>query len=141
MKRLHKGSYKLGFTGRRILSSALAVAVSATLALTAILPVGADTKKIAKTGLTEDQKIIHLLNRMAYGPRPGDVERVKRMGIDKYIDLQLHPERIDDPGIEARLANFPSLRMSLAEIQQNYPPPNILARELGLKQGKKAGLG
>ena len=119
MKRETSGSFKLKFAGRRVASSALAVAMAGALALGAIVPVGADTKGKAKTGLTEDQKVIHLLNRIGYGPRTGDVERVKRMGIDKYIDLQLHPERIDDPGIEARLANFPSLRMSLAEIQQN----------------------
>jgi uncharacterized protein (DUF1800 family) len=115
--------------------------MAGALALSAIVPAGADTKPKASPGLTEDQKVIHLLNRIGYGPRPGDVERVKKMGIDKYIDLQLHPERIDDNGIEARLANFPSLHMSLAEIQQKYPPPNLLARELGLKQGKKAALG
>jgi uncharacterized protein (DUF1800 family) len=111
------------------------------LVMSAIVPVVADTSsKATKSGLTEDQKIIHLLNRTGFGPRAGDVERVKRMGIDKYIDLQLHPERIDDSAIEARLANFPSLRMSLAEIQQKYPPPNLLARELGLRAGKKTPL-
>ena len=105
------------------------------------MPVVADTKsKATAASLSADQKIIHLLNRIGYGPRPGDVDRIKRMGIDKYIDLQLHPERIEDPGIEARLANFPSLRMTLSEIQEKYPPPNQLARQLGLKQGKGANL-
>jgi uncharacterized protein (DUF1800 family) len=140
MKREQNGSFTLRFAGRRVASGALAVTIAGALALGAILPVGADTKSKASSGLTENQKIIHLLNRIGYGPRPGDVERVKRMGIDKYVDLQLHPERIEDPGIEARLANFPSLHMSLAEIQQNYPPPNLLARELGLKKGKNAEL-
>ncbi len=140
MKRETSGSFKLKFAGRRVASSALAVAMAGALAFGAIMPVGADTKSKASPGLTENQKIIHLLNRIGYGPRAGDVERVKRMGIDKYIDLQLHPDRIDDPGIEARLANFPSLRMSLAEIQKTYPPPNLLARELGLKQGKNAAI-
>ncbi|MEK6287800.1 MAG: DUF1800 domain-containing protein [Acidobacteriota bacterium] len=139
MKRENKGSFKLGFATRRAASAVLALAIAGALALGAIMPVVADTKsKAAGSALTADQKIIHLLNRIGYGPRSGDVERVKRMGIDKYIDLQLHPDRVDDPGIEARLANFPSLRMSLAEIQQKYPPPQLLARQLGLKQGKNA---
>ena len=128
------------FASLRIASSVLAVAVAAALTLGALAPVGADTKTKTSSSLSEDQKIIHLLNRVGYGPRAGDVERVKRMGIDKYIDLQLHPDRIDDSAIEARLANFPSLRMSLSEIQAKYPPPNLLARELGLKQGKNAQL-
>ncbi|MEK6409703.1 MAG: DUF1800 domain-containing protein [Acidobacteriota bacterium] len=139
MKRENKGSFKLGFATRRAASAVLALAIAGALALGAIMPVVADTKsKAAGSALTADQKIIHLLNRIGYGPRTGDLERVKRMGIDKYIDLQLHPDRVDDPGIEARLANFPSLRMSLAEIQQKYPPPQLLARQLGLKQGKNA---
>lgn len=139
MTRETRGSFKLEFATRRAASAVLALAIAGVLALGAIMPVVADTKsKAATSGLTADQKIIHLLNRIGYGPRAGDVERVKRMGIDKYIDLQLHPERIDDPTIEAKLANYPSLKMSLTEIQQKYPPPQLLARQLGLKQGKNA---
>ncbi|MEK6322437.1 MAG: DUF1800 domain-containing protein [Acidobacteriota bacterium] len=141
MKRETRSSFKLKFARPRAAAAALALAMTGALALSAIMPVVADTKsKAAGSSLTADQKIVHLLNRIGYGPRPGDVERVKRLGIDKYIDLQLHPESIEDPGIEARLANFPSLRMSLSEIQQKYPAPNLLARELGLKQGKAAKL-
>jgi len=137
MKRETKSFAKLRFGGRGTASRALALAVAGVLMLGAIVPVVADTKsKAASSGLTADQKIIHLLNRIGYGPRPGDVERVKKIGIDKYIDLQLHPERIDDPTIEAKLANYPSLHMSLAEIQAKYPPPQLLGRQLGLKQGK-----
>ena len=139
MTRETKDNFNLGFRTRRAISAAIAVTISVALGLGALMPAAADTK--SKTAsLPENQKIIHLLNRIGYAPRPGDVERVKRMGIDKYIDLQLHPERIEDSAIEARLANFPSLRMTLAEIQAKYPPPNLLARELGLKQGKNAQL-
>ena len=46
--------------------------------------------------LTETQRITHLLNRIGFGSRPGDVERVRQIGIDKYIDQQLHPETISD---------------------------------------------
>src|SRR5262245_13105314 len=46
--------------------------------------------------LTEEQKILHLLNRAGFGPRPGDIERVKRMGIEQYIEEQLHPEDLSD---------------------------------------------
>ncbi|HEY7547295.1 MAG TPA: DUF1800 domain-containing protein, partial [Blastocatellia bacterium] len=89
--------------------------------------------------LTEEQKIIHLLNRAGFGPRQGDVEKVKRMGIDKYIDLQLHPDRINDSAIEARLTTFPSLKMSNDEIGEKYPPPGQLARRLGLRQPAQPG--
>src|SRR6266404_3579795 len=139
MKRKPKGCFKPDFATRRAASAVLALAISGVLGLATIVPAVAGSKsKAAGSGLTPDQKIIHLLNRIGYGPRPGDVERVKQMGIDKYIDLQLHPERIDDPAIEAKLANYPSLHMSLTEIQEKYPPPQLLARQLGLKQGKNA---
>src|SRR5262245_42636560 len=132
-----KHPLNIRFARQSRVSSSLAALVALTLLLGAVLPAVADTKsKTASANLTVDQKIIHLLNRIAYGPRPGDVERVKQMGIDKYIDLQLHPERIEDQGIEAKLANYPSLRMSLSEIQEKYPPPQLLARELGLRKGK-----
>ncbi|HSF23349.1 MAG TPA: DUF1800 domain-containing protein [Blastocatellia bacterium] len=121
-------------------STALTLAIAASLALGALMPAVADTlsrsaNKTAK-GLSPDQKVIHVLNRLGFGPRPGDVERVRRIGLDKYIEQQLYPERIPDSSVEARLASFPSLRMTIAEVQNKYPAPQLLARELGLRQGK-----
>jgi uncharacterized protein (DUF1800 family) len=75
--------------------------------------------------LSEDQKILHLLNRVTFGPRPGDIDRVKRMGIDRFLDEQLHPEAIDDSELEKRLAVLPTLQMTSAELNQFYPPPNL----------------
>ena len=43
-----------------------------------------------------DQAIVHVLNRIGFGPRPGDVEKVRAVGLQRYIDEQLHPERIAD---------------------------------------------
>jgi uncharacterized protein (DUF1800 family) len=114
--------------------AALVFALAAALSAAALVPAGADTKtKKTAAGLSEDQRIIHLLNRMAYGPRPGDVERVRRMGVEKFIDQQLHPERIDDAGTEARLAGLDSLRLEVAEIYEKYPAPAQVARQLGLR--------
>ncbi len=120
-------------------AAVIALAVTASLLLTAILPVAADTKS-KTTRLTEDQKIIHLLNRIGFGPRPGDVERVKRIGIDKYIDQQLHPDRLDDSALQAKLAGLESLGMSIGQVLDKYPAPQEIARGLGLRpgQGQKA---
>ena len=68
------------------------------------------------TRLTEDQKALHLLNRTGFGPRPGDLELVRRLGFDRYVEQQLHPEKIDDSAAEAELADLDSLRLSTAEI-------------------------
>ena len=133
-----KNETKVSFTtGSRTVSMLTALATAGTLVLGAVIPVVADSKsRTSSAGLNADQRIIHLLNRIGFGPRPGDVERVKKLGVDKYIDLQLHPERIDDSAVEAKLANYPSLKMSLAEVQEKYPPPQQLGRQLGLRQGK-----
>jgi hypothetical protein len=77
--------------------------------------------------------IIHVLNRLGYGPCPGDIERVKRLGIDRYIAQPLHPETIDDAATEARLEGLDLLRMTMAEIAEKYPEPSIVAQELGLR--------
>jgi len=76
----------------------------------------------------DDRAILHVLNRIAYGPRPGDVERVRAVGIERYIDEQLRPERIPDPGMAVRLEGLPTLRMSQAEIASEIERPLIEAR-------------
>ena len=72
--------------------------VSAVAIFTTILATnaGAQRSKATANKLTEEQRILHVLSRLDFGARPGDVERVKAMGLDKYIELQLHPEKIDD---------------------------------------------
>ena len=80
--------------------------------------------------LSEDQRILHVLNRLGFGARPGDVERVKAMGIDNYIMQQLFAERIDDSAMEAKLQNLGTLRMNTAELYEKYPQPGQLLRQL-----------
>src|SRR5665213_2793763 len=59
-----------------------------------------------------DRKVLHALNRLTFGARPGDVEEVNRTGLDQWIERQLHPRSIpEDPGLEARLAPLDTLRM------------------------------
>jgi uncharacterized protein (DUF1800 family) len=77
--------------------------------------------------LTPDQEILHALNRLTFGPRPGDVEAVRTMGLKKWIDVQLHPERIaETPELAPRLRPLESLSMTSEEIATNYPPPQLL---------------
>ncbi len=80
--------------------------------------------------LSEDQRILHVLNRLGFGARPGDVERVKAMGIDNYITQQLFPEKIDDSASEAKLQNLETLRMSTADLYEKYPQPGQLLKQL-----------
>jgi uncharacterized protein (DUF1800 family) len=78
-------------------------------------------KGLPITELSADEAILHALNRLAYGPRPGDVERVRQMGLAKWIDGQLNPGALDDKALEARLENYPTLRMSSAKLLSEYP--------------------
>jgi uncharacterized protein (DUF1800 family) len=80
--------------------------------------------------LTADQRILHVLNRLGFGARPGDVERVRSMGIDNYINQQLFPEKIDDTASEAKLQNLETLRMTNAELYEKYPQPGQLLKKL-----------
>src|SRR5262249_39931230 len=70
-----------------------------------------------------DRTAAHVLNRVAFGARPGDLENVRAMGIDRYIDQQLHPERIPDGDIASRLAGLKTLTMSSREIADAYERP------------------
>ena len=78
---------------------------------------------LAASTLREDQRILHVLNRLGYGPRPGDVERVRQMGVERWIERQLEPERIPDTVLEAALGDYPVLAMSAADLYRDYPPP------------------
>ncbi|MSR07248.1 MAG: DUF1800 domain-containing protein [Gemmatimonadetes bacterium] len=57
-------------------------------------------------------RALHALNRLTYGPRPGDVDRVVAIGIDRFIDEQLSPEKISDQALEQRLATYEVLKTS-----------------------------
>ncbi|PYU09515.1 MAG: hypothetical protein DMG37_23100 [Acidobacteria bacterium] len=80
-------------------------------------------KGLPITELSADEAILHALNRLAYGPRPGDIERVKQVGLAKWIEQQLNPNSIDDKAVEARLQDYPTLRMSTAKLIEEYPQP------------------
>ena len=76
--------------------------------------------------LTEEEKIVHVLNRLGFGPRPGDIEKVAAMGLEAYIEQQLHPQEIPDPVMEERLSSFKTLKMTPKELAEFYPAPNRL---------------
>ncbi len=86
-------------------------------------------KNLPVTELSADEAIFHALNRLAYGPRPGDVERVRQMGLAKWIDQQLNPSSIDDKALEARLEDYPTLKMSTAKLIEDYPQPKPAEKE------------
>lgn len=97
--------------------------------LAPLLAFGADTKPNTKS-LTEDQKILHVLNRLGFGARPGDVEKVKAIGLNKYIEQQLNPDSINDSVAETKVKNLEVFNMTTAEVFAKYPNPGALIRQL-----------
>src|ERR1043166_7616432 len=76
----------------------------------------------------DERPVLHVLNRLGFGARPGDVARVQQMGIQAYIEQQLHPEKIADATLTARLEQFPTLRLSTSELNDQYFQPVEEAR-------------
>jgi uncharacterized protein (DUF1800 family) len=76
----------------------------------------------------DDKTIVHVLNRLGFGPAPGDVERLRRMGLDKYIDQQLRPETLADAGMAARLSGLDTLAKSSRELAEDYFGPALMER-------------
>ncbi|MGH9531753.1 MAG: DUF1800 domain-containing protein [Terriglobales bacterium] len=74
----------------------------------------------------ERKRALHALNRLTFGPRPGEVEQVAALGVEKWIEKQLRPESISDKALEARLAPFRTLKMDSREMVENFPPPPLL---------------
>src|ERR1700677_1508090 len=98
-------------------------------------PKPADDDKLFQKKLSKDDQILHALDSLTFGPRPGDVARVKKIGLKKWIFEQLHPDRMDEnPVLQARLQALESLRMTPLEAVQHYPPPQMIR---AIAQGKQ----
>jgi uncharacterized protein (DUF1800 family) len=104
-----------------------ALALCVCCAALATLAAGG-ARKIPRTKLTPEQRASHLLNRITYGPRPGQVAAVMAQGEAAFLEAQLHPEAIDDSAVEKRLASAATLRLSSLEIAALFPPPGAIQR-------------
>ena len=95
----------------------------------------ADENKLFQKKLSKDDQILHALDRLTFGPRPGDVARLKKIGLKKWMFEQLHPDRMDEnPALEAQLQALESLRMTPLETVQHYPTPQMIR---AIAQGKQ----
>lgn len=90
--------------------------------------------KLPITELTEDEAILHALNRLGYGPQAGEIEQVRQMGLEKWIEKQLKPDSIDDSALDARLGRYPTLRKSAAQLMAEFPQPNQAAKKEGVSK-------
>ncbi len=74
-----------------------------------------------KNSQLENSKILHLINRLSFGATPGDIEKVREIGIDKYIQQQLTPESIPEPqSLKNKLSQLQTLRLTPAQLYSQY---------------------
>ncbi len=83
--------------------------------------------------------IVHVLNRTGFGPAPGDLERVRALGLSRFIDQRLHPSQIDDGRMTARLADLTTLRMNAAEMAERYFVPAEMERRKAAAEAAAGG--
>jgi len=88
-----------------VATTPLLIAISVTTVLVA-------KNKVASNVQDEHQRAVHVLDRPTFGPCPGDPKKVVALGIDKRIDLQLHPDKIVDSAMQARPVQYRTLHMS-----------------------------
>ena len=78
--------------------------------------------------LDKEQRLRQALDRLTFGPRPGDFDRIQSTGLNKWLDAELHPEKhAESPLLQERLAPFDTLRMSIHETWVHYPSPQMIA--------------
>jgi len=114
----------------RFSSRTVAFALAGTVAIPAMAQVPLDHRELAA-----DQQVIHALSRLTFGARPGDVQRIRSIGLDTWVDQQLHPERIADSSIETFLNHYSVLKQDqndlLREFSEMQRDRRLAKREAG----------
>jgi uncharacterized protein (DUF1800 family) len=78
--------------------------------------------------LRGDERILHALDRFTFGARPGDVDAVRAMGLEKWFEQQLHPASLDESTLDAHLAQYPAMQWSTQDLLY-YLPSNAVIRQ------------
>jgi uncharacterized protein (DUF1800 family) len=86
--------------------------------------------------LSEAAREQHALDRLTFGPRPGDFAAIHKMGLKKWLDLQLHPEKIaENPELAEHLEPLETLRLGIHDTYTHYPSPQMI-RAVALGRGQ-----
>jgi len=121
-----------GRTARALVWALIGLGILAGCSAPAAGGVGGGEQPVAATpptSVADDRPIIHALSRLTYGARPGDLERVRAIGLLAWIDRQLRPRTIDDSATQQALAELATLRMPISELLREYPRPDPKLRE------------
>ena len=110
-------------------------ATAAPIIAAAILLAPASTVPQARPAPLDDATIFHVLDRIGFGARAEDLLRVRELGLDRYLDEQLHPERLSDADVRARLAPLETLSLDSSTIAERYYEPLLRERRASKKDG------
>jgi uncharacterized protein (DUF1800 family) len=110
------------------MTASLRVALVALL-LAAAVAAGADAAPAVSAPAEDEATIVHVLNRVTFGPRPQDIGRVRAVGLARWLEQQLDPGRLADESVERQLAALPTLSKSIGELQREYARPDRQMRE------------
>ena len=81
-----------------------------------------------------DARVLHALNRLTFGPRPGDVAAVEAMGLNRWFEAQLNPGSINDARLEGMLGEYPAMGLPVAELERRFPGPQRIKQMIDGKQ-------
>jgi uncharacterized protein (DUF1800 family) len=118
--------------------------IAAVVAFLGVTPIATSAQKtvLARPDVRElpaDQQIIQALNRLTFGPRPGDAQKVRTLGLDNWIDQQLHPEKISDGAIEQFVARYPAINQNQNDLLREYADQQRQRREVRRERADSMG--
>jgi uncharacterized protein (DUF1800 family) len=102
----------------------------AALAQDPQLEMHSNAPAVSSKKLDMDSSVLLILDRFTYGPRPGDIERLRAIGPKEWFRQQLNPELIDDSALDKRLAAFPAMQLPLDKLMTMYPSNNAIRASL-----------
>src|SRR5258708_31916721 len=109
---------------------------TAFLALLSVSP----SPRLPAQSLSSRDSALHALNRLAYGPRPGDVDRLAAMGTLRWIDQQLDPNRLDNHVLAERERTFTLLGISREDLATAYFCQQRARRERQMSAGADSAM-
>src|SRR5215510_13904767 len=121
------------------LFSAVLMSVAACARNTTFTPASPGSSAGANE-LTRDEQARHVLNRLAFGPRPGEVARVASMGVDKWIAWQLSTASVSDAEAEHLLSSLETQRKQAFELLADHPNPQEINQLLAMRRVAEKGV-
>jgi uncharacterized protein (DUF1800 family) len=89
--------------------------------------------------LPRDERYLLILDRFTYGPRPGDLARMRALGLNGWFQQQLNPQRIDDSALDAKLASYPAMQLPLGKLMEMYPTNQQIRASMNHQAGVPGG--